>query len=55
MFRKTERFFKKKVLTYKSLKEYGTQNIKRTTYWLFWVIPVFTKDEVVSGDYEYAR
>ena len=59
MIRKTERYFKKRVTRYKSalkkFNEYGQQNIKRTTYWLFWIVPIFIKDEVQSGDYEDKR
>lgn len=50
MFRKTEKYFTKLVNKI-GKKYYGSQKIKRTTYW-FLFIPVFCKDEIISGDYE---
>jgi len=51
MIRKTERVFVKKIN--KIGDSYlGRQGIRRTTYWLLWIIPIFTKDEVVTGDLE---
>ena len=59
MIRKTEKYYKKKIITYKSkikeFNEYGKQNIKRTTCWLFFIIPIFIKEEVLNGEYEYKR
>jgi hypothetical protein len=51
MVRKTEKWFIKKVNKI-GKQYYGSQNVKRTTYWLFWIIPIFSKDEVIKGDYE---
>ena len=31
---------------------YGSQKIKRTSFWLLGIIPLYIKNEVVSGDYE---
>lgn len=60
MIRKTERYYIKRVVTHKamtkrSFNEYGRQQRKRTTYWLFYIIPIFISDEVVGGDYENNR
>jgi hypothetical protein len=30
----------------------GSQQCKRTSYWLFGFIPLFIKTEVIKGDYE---
>ncbi|AMQ66540.1 DNA/RNA helicase-like protein [Bacillus phage Shbh1] len=51
MVRVTERYYIKKINKLLG-KYYGKQQRKRTTYWLFWILPIFSKDEVVSGDYE---
>lgn len=29
------------------------QKRKKTSFWLFGIIPLYIKDEVLSGDYEY--
>ncbi|MET3505543.1 hypothetical protein [Halalkalibacter oceani] len=46
MIRKTEKYYFKKV------GYYGKQKRKSTTYWLLWILPIFTKDEILGGDYE---
>lgn len=51
MIRKTERFFIKRINKSTSFG-FDTQYMKRTTYWLFFIIPIFTKDEFIKGDYE---
>lgn len=51
MIRKTERFFIKRI-NRNTTRSYDTQHIKRTTYWLFFIFPIFIKDEVIKGDYE---
>ncbi len=59
MVRKTEKYYIKKIKTYKSkyrkFNSYGEQKVKRTTYWLFLVIPIFIKEEVLKGEFEYKR
>ena len=56
MIRKTEKHYTKRIRKYKGVNrtydEYGTQYIKKTTYWLLFIIPIFIKNEVVKGDYE---
>ena len=55
MIRKTEKYYTKRIRKYKGVNrtydEYGTQYIKKTTYWLLFIIPIFIKNEVVKGDY----
>lgn len=57
MIKKTEKYYIKRIRTYKGstrkFDKYGTQNIKITKYWLFFIIPIFVKQEVLRGDYEY--
>lgn len=31
---------------------YGEQKIKRTSYWLVGIIPLYIKNEVINGDWE---
>lgn len=31
---------------------YKQQQRKRTSFWLFGIVPLYIKDEVISGDYE---
>lgn len=52
MIRKTESHFRKSIRKNEVFDKYGYQYIKRTTYWLFWIFPIYSSDEVVSGDYE---
>lgn len=59
MIRKTEKYYTKRVCTNKSsikgFNNYGSQSIKKTTYWLFWIVPIFSKREIIGGSYEYKR
>ncbi|ADZ20274.1 hypothetical protein BJV85_002773 [Clostridium acetobutylicum] len=50
IIRKKERYFIRHIN--KRVSYADRQKIKRTTYYLFWVIPIFIKDEIVGGDYE---
>jgi hypothetical protein len=55
MLRKTEKYFKKRINERhrgKTYYMYDLQYIKRTTYWLLWIIPIFSKEEVQKGEYE---
>lgn len=50
MIVKREKYYTKrfgKIGTY-----YKKQQRKRTSFWLFGIIPLYIKDEVISGDYE---
>lgn len=51
MIRKTERYFTKRINKKNSLV-HDAQYIKRTSYWFLFIIPIFTKDEIIKGDYE---
>jgi hypothetical protein len=51
MIRKTEKYYRKEINKI-GKNYYGSQSIKRTTYWFLWIIPVFVKNEIISGDYE---
>lgn len=56
MIRKTEKYYKKRVRTFKgwnrSLNTYGYNYMKKTTYWLFYIVPIFVTNEVQKGVYQ---
>lgn len=54
MIRQTEKWFIRKInkVNRGSFTDYEKQYVRRTTFWLLWIIPIFTKDEVVKGQYE---
>jgi hypothetical protein len=51
MLRKTEKYYVKRINKICD-SFYGSQQRKRTTWWLFFIIPIFIKDELIRGDYE---
>lgn len=53
MIIKREKYYIKhfKKDSYSKYKD-GKQYLKRTSYWLFGIIPLYIKIEVQSGDYE---
>lgn len=53
MFVKREKYFVKrwKSASYMDFRD-KSQRCKRTSYWLFGIIPVFIKTEVIGGDYQ---
>lgn len=52
MILKKEIYYKKKINVLDKFKCYDIQDRRRITYLLFGLIPVFIKDEYVSGRYE---
>jgi len=52
MIVKREKYYTKYWNTGNSIYDHHSQKRKRTTYWLFGIIPVFINIEVLSGDYE---
>lgn len=49
MIVKREKYYVKRI----NGNPYDGQRRKKTSFWLFGVIPLYVKDEVLSGDYEY--
>jgi hypothetical protein len=48
VIKKTEKYYVSRVQTtaYKYIpNKYITEKRKRTTYWLFWIVPIFMYDE----------
>lgn len=53
MIVKREKYFIRYFKKYISDKfNTASQECKRTSYWLFGIIPVFIKTEILKGDYE---
>ena len=55
MIIKREKYFKKwvRINNYDKLWEKkGIQYRKRTSFWLFGIIPIYIRNEVVKGDYQ---
>lgn len=51
MIKVTEKLYIKKINKI-GFNYYEKQKRKRTTYWLFWIIPILVLDKVISGNYE---
>ncbi len=50
MIVKREKYYVKRINRIGAYSE--SQNRKRTSFWLFGIIPLYIKDEVLSGAYE---
>lgn len=51
MLIKREKYYKKKI-NKSGTWYYELQRRKRTSFWLFGIIPLYIKDEYISGDFE---
>ena len=51
MIVKREKYFIKKVNKI-GRKYFGQQKIKRTSFWLLGVIPLYIRNEIIGGDWE---
>lgn len=52
MLVKRERYYIKRVKKDGYITKVGKQNVKQTSFWLFGVIPLYVKNEIINGDYE---
>lgn len=54
MIKKTERYYTRRFRTYRGssrkFDEYKVHELKKTTYWIFCIIPIFIKEELLHGN-----
>lgn len=55
MLIKRERYYIKRVKKDGYITKVGKQNVKQTSFWLFGIIPLYIKNEIINGDYESCR
>lgn len=53
MIVKKERYYIKKINRKSYFQSFDTQKIKQTSFWLLGIIPLYIKNEVIEGQYEF--